>query len=119
MTVSVTPTPAPRDPGTLLTVLGRPADRSALCDVVFRETTTIGVRFVVMGRDTLERSSHDVALEGGVVRMKVATRRGVVLNAAPEFDDCVRVAAATGQPVKAVQADALRAWFARADKGQA
>jgi len=106
-------------PGSLLTVLGRPADRSALCDVVFRETTTIGVRFAVMGRDTLERASHDVALEGGVVRMKVATRRGVVVNAAPEFDDCVRVAAATGQPVKAVQADALRAWFALADKGHA
>ena len=106
-------------PGSLLTVLGRPADRSALCDVVFRETTTIGVRFAVMGRDTLERASHAVALEGGVVRMKVATRRGVVVNAAPEFDDCVRVAAATGQPVKAVQADALRAWFALADKGHA
>jgi pyridinium-3,5-bisthiocarboxylic acid mononucleotide nickel chelatase len=103
-------------PGTLLTVLGRPGDRSALSDVLFRETTTIGVRFELMQRDTLERESHDVALEGGSVRMKVATRRGVVLNAAPEFDDCVRVAAATGQPVKAVQAEALRAWLARADK---
>ncbi|HEY6357718.1 MAG TPA: nickel pincer cofactor biosynthesis protein LarC [Vicinamibacterales bacterium] len=106
-------------PGSLLTVLGRPGDRSALCDVVFRETTTIGVRFAVMGRDTLERISHDVALEGGVVRIKVATRRGVVVNAAPEFDDCARVAAATGQAVKAVQADALRAWFALADKRHA
>jgi hypothetical protein len=103
-------------PGTLLTVLGRPVDRSALCDVLFRETTTIGVRFDLMRRDTLERESHDVALEGGSVRMKVATRGGVVLNAAPEFDDCVRVATATGQPVKAVQAEALRAWLASADK---
>jgi uncharacterized protein (DUF111 family) len=40
----------------------------------------------------------------------------VVLNAAPEFDDCVRIATATGQPVKAVQAEALRAWLASADK---
>lgn len=103
-------------PGTLLTVLGRPVDRSALSDVLFRETTTIGVRFELMERDTLERESHEVALEGGSVRMKVATRRGVVLNAAPEFDDCVRVAAATGQPVKAVQAEAIRAWLARAEK---
>jgi uncharacterized protein (TIGR00299 family) protein len=103
-------------PGTLLTVLGRPADRSALCDVVFRETTTIGVRFEVMRRDTLERESHDVAIDGGSVRMKVASRRGVVLNAAPEFDDCVRIAEATGQPVKAVQAEALRAWFTRSDR---
>jgi len=103
-------------PGTLLTALGRPVDRSALCDVLFRETTTIGVRFELMQRDTLERESHEVAVEGGSVRMKVATRHGVVLNAAPEFDDCVRVAAATGQPVKAVQAEALRAWLARADE---
>jgi uncharacterized protein (TIGR00299 family) protein len=103
-------------PGTLLTVLGRPVDRSALSDVLFRETTTIGVRFELMRRDTLERESHDVAIDGGSVRMKVATRRGEVLNAAPEFDDCVRVANATGQPVKAVQAEALRAWLARADK---
>jgi uncharacterized protein (TIGR00299 family) protein len=103
-------------PGTLLTVLGRPVDRSALSDVLFRETTTIGVRFELMQRDTLERASHDVALAGGSVRMKVATRRGEVMNAAPEFDDCVRVATATGQPVKAVQAEALRAWLARADK---
>jgi uncharacterized protein (TIGR00299 family) protein len=103
-------------PGTLLTVLGRPVDRPALCDVLFRETTTIGVRFELMQRDTLERESHDVALEGGSVRMKVATRGGEVLNAAPEFDDCVRVAAATGQPVKAVQAEALRVWLARTDK---
>jgi hypothetical protein len=97
-------------------VLGRPVDRSALSDVLFRETTTIGVRFELMRRDTLERESHDVAIDGGSVRMKVATRRGEVLNAAPEFDDCVRVANATGQPVKAVQAEALRAWLARADK---
>ena len=99
-------------PGTLLTVLGRPADRSALCDVLFRETTTIGVRFDTMARETLERRSEDVTIAGGVIRIKIATRHGEVVNAAPEFDDCARVAAVTGQSVKAVQADALRAWFA-------
>ena len=38
-------------------------------------------------------------------------RDGEVLNAAPEFDDCVRIAAATGRPVKDVQAEAMRAWL--------
>ena len=101
-------------PGALLTVLGRPDDRPALCEILFRETTTIGVRFETMARETLERRSEDVTIAGGVIRIKVATRHGEVVNAAPEFDDCVRVATVTGQSVKAVQAEALRAWFAHA-----
>jgi hypothetical protein len=103
-------------PGTLLTVLGRPADRPALCDILFRETTTIGVRFETMARETLDRRSEDVTIAGGVIRIKVSTRHGEVVNAAPEFDDCARVAAVTGRPVKAVQADALRAWYAHAPR---
>jgi uncharacterized protein (DUF111 family) len=41
------------------------------------------------------------------VRIKIATRHGVVVNAAPEFDDCLRIAQATGVPVKAIQAEAM------------
>jgi hypothetical protein len=100
-------------PGTLLTVIGRPEDRMALSDVIFRETTTIGIRFETMARETLDRRSETVSVDGGTVRIKVATRNGDVLNAAPEFDDCARLATATGRPVKTVQADALRAWFAQ------
>jgi uncharacterized protein (TIGR00299 family) protein len=104
-------------PGNLLTVIGRPADRQALTDVLFRETTTIGIRFETMARETLDRRSEEVAVDGGAIRIKVASRDGTVLNAAPEFDDCVRVATATSRPVKVVQADALRAWYAHADRG--
>jgi uncharacterized protein (TIGR00299 family) protein len=100
-------------PATLLTVIGRPADRAALADVLFRETTTIGIRFETMARETLDRRSDEVVVAGGTIRIKVASRNGAVMNAAPEFDDCVRVAAATGQPVKVVQSEALRAWFAQ------
>ena len=98
-------------PGTLLTVLAPPDKREALCDLVFRETTTLGVRFQEMWRETLDRKWVDVAVTGGTVRVKVATRRGEIVNAAPEFEDCVRVATATGRPVKVVQAEALRAWI--------
>jgi hypothetical protein len=97
-------------PGTLLTVLTKPGDRRRLVDLLFRETTTIGVRFEDMRREVLERRWEDVRVAGGVVRMKVAGRGGDVLTAAPEFEDCLRIAAATGQPVKAVQAEAMRAW---------
>ena len=45
------------------------------------------------------------------MRVKVAREERSVFNAAPEFDDCVRVAGTTGQPVKVVQAAAMRAWL--------
>ncbi|HUL72540.1 MAG TPA: nickel pincer cofactor biosynthesis protein LarC [Vicinamibacterales bacterium] len=99
-------------PGTLVTVLAPPAARDALCDILFRETTTIGVRFEEVARETLDRTWVDVEVVGGRVRIKVASRRGQTLNATPEFDDCLRVADATGRPVKDVQAEAMHAWLA-------
>jgi uncharacterized protein (TIGR00299 family) protein len=97
-------------PGTLLTILAPPAKREAICDLVFRETTTLGIRFQDVWRETLDRKWVEVQIPGGTVRIKVATRHGEVVNAAPEFDDCLRIATATGRPVKLVQAEALRAW---------
>lgn len=100
-------------PGTLLTVLGTPDRREALCDLVFRETTTLGVRVEPVWREILDREWVEVPVNGGHVRVKVSGRRGEVLNAVPEFEDCLRLANATGRPVKTIQAEALRAWFAR------
>lgn len=99
-------------PGTLLTALAAESKRSAVTELIFRETTTIGVRFHSVERETLERRWQEVTVPGGTVRIKIAGRGGQVLNAAPEFDDCVRVAEATGQPLKAVQAEAMKAWLA-------
>ena len=99
-------------PGTLVTVLAPVERRTAITDVLFRDTTTIGVRFEQVSRERLDRRWVDVAVHGGNVRIKVAGRGEMVLNATPEFEDCVRVAEATGQPLKTVQADAMRAWLA-------
>jgi pyridinium-3,5-bisthiocarboxylic acid mononucleotide nickel chelatase len=49
---------------------------------------------------------------GGPVRIKVSSRDDRTVNAVPEFDDCLRVATATGRPVKAVLAEAAGAWAA-------
>ena len=100
-------------PGTLITVLAPDDKRVALCEVLFRETTTIGVRFDRVWRETLERRWIEVVTPDGPVRIKVASRAGLDANAAPEFEDCLRIAQRTGRPIKDVQADALRAWFAR------
>jgi uncharacterized protein (TIGR00299 family) protein len=100
-------------PGTLMTIIARPEDRERLVNLVFRETTTIGVRFMEMERECLERETVVVTTPLGAVRFKVARRHGRVLNAQPEFDDLVRLANATSRPVKDVQALAAKAWLER------
>ncbi|MEZ5294554.1 MAG: nickel pincer cofactor biosynthesis protein LarC [Vicinamibacterales bacterium] len=100
-------------PGTLMTVVSRPEDRERLADLVFAETTTIGVRYQTMDRDCLDRETVSVATPLGDVRVKVARRAGRLLNAQPEFDDVARLAAAHGVPVKDVHAQATKAWLDR------
>ncbi len=98
-------------PATLVTVIGRPADRDALAGILFRETTTIGLRYQELDRERLERESVSVDTAFGSVRMKVARRHGTVVNASPEFDDCVRLARERQVPVKDVQALAMKAYL--------
>ena len=97
-------------PGTLMTVIAPPAARARLTGLLFRETTTIGVRYREMSRECLDRETVTVRTPWGPVRIKVARRDGQVLNAAPEFDDCVRVATDSGRPVKEVHAAAMKAY---------
>jgi uncharacterized protein (TIGR00299 family) protein len=98
-------------PGTLLSVIAPPAARERLSATIFRETTTIGVRYREMARECLDREITTVQTPFGAIRFKVARRHGQLLNAAPEFDDCVRVAGEQGRPVKEIQAMALRAFY--------
>ncbi len=98
-------------PGTLVTVVAPPARREAIAAVLFAHSTTIGVRYQEMQRDMLEREIRSIDTPLGPVRFKVATRAGRVLNAAPEFDDCAKIAAERGLPIKEVQAIATRAWL--------
>jgi uncharacterized protein (TIGR00299 family) protein len=101
-------------PGTLVTVLAPPARREALSAIVFRETTTLGVRYHDMARAVLARDVVEVITPFGRVPVKVARFGGLVANAAPEFDACVALARAEGVPVKDVQAAAMKAWLDRA-----
>jgi uncharacterized protein (TIGR00299 family) protein len=98
-------------PGTLLTIVAAPDRRQALTDVVFAETTSIGVRYREMARECLARETLSVDTPYGAIRVKVARRDGRVLNAAPEFEDCVRAARERGVPLKDVQAAATKAFL--------
>jgi uncharacterized protein (TIGR00299 family) protein len=99
-------------PGTLITVIAAPERREALTDILFRDSTSIGVRYEEMARTCLERTVETVETPYGAIRVKVARRDGRVLNAAPEFDDCVAAADRNGVSLKDVQAAAIAAGFA-------
>ena len=66
-----------------------------------------------MDRERLERNQIEVDTPLGTVRFKIARRTGeeVVLNAAPEFDDCARLAEEHNLPIKEVQAVATKAYL--------
>jgi uncharacterized protein (TIGR00299 family) protein len=97
-------------PGTLLSVVAAPDQRSRMTAIIFRETTTIGLRYYDVDRECLERQIVPVETPLGIVRFKIASRGGDVINAVPEFEDCAKLAAAHNLPVKEVQALAVRAY---------
>lgn len=100
-------------PGTLISVLVAPSMKDEVVDILFRETTTIGIRHAEWQRECLEREIVQVATPYGAVRVKVARRRGVVMNGQPEFDDCAARAREHGIATKDVHAAAMKAWIER------
>ena len=100
-------------PGTLMTIVAKPAQREAMTDIVFRESTTIGIRHQELSRECLDREMVTVTTSLGAVRFKVARRDGRVLNAQPEFEDLAKLSAERGIPIKDVQALAHKAWLDR------
>jgi hypothetical protein len=103
-------------PGVLVTVIADDSRREAVEELLFRETTTLGVRRTVWDRTVLERETATVATAYGPIRVKIGRRGGIVYNAWPEFDDCQHAAGEKGVAVKEVLAAALAAWRERAGK---
>jgi len=97
-------------PGTLVTAICPPEAASRVVEVLFKETSTIGVRMTEARRLCLERKVEEVATPYGSIRMKISFRGGQVRNAAPEYEDCRHAAAEYGVPVKEVYAAALAAY---------
>lgn len=93
-------------PGQLVTLLSEPGNVTRLIDLIFSETTTIGVRTYDVRRKTLNREFVAVETPLGSVRMKVSRMNGTILNASPEYEDCQRIAAERGVPLKQVIAAA-------------
>jgi uncharacterized protein (TIGR00299 family) protein len=99
--------------GTLLTVLCKPADAGRLQQLLFRETTTLGIRVREENRVVLAREIATVQTEFGAIQVKAGSWQGEEWNAAPEFEDCRRAAATFQVPLKTVMQAALVAWRTR------
>ena len=102
-------------PGITLSVLCPPGADAAVREVLWRETSTLGVRGLPVRKWMLERRVVEVALYGGKVRVKLGLAAGLVVNVAPEFADCARLATEAGRPLKEVMARAQAAALAALD----
>ena len=96
--------------GTLLTVLAKPQDAAAIEALLFRETTTLGIRRRNDERVILDRSFVTVETAFGRIRVKVASLGGEQRNALPEYEDCRRAAREHGVPLKLIIETALAAF---------
>jgi len=97
-------------PGMLLTVLCNVEDAGKMMQLLFAETSTLGIRCREESRQTLARRWESVRTEWGEVRIKIASMNGSVTNYAPEYEDCRRIAAEHHVPLKTVMQEASRAY---------
>jgi uncharacterized protein (TIGR00299 family) protein len=100
--------------GVLMTVLCRPDLVPALKDLLFRETTTIGLRWRLENKTALAREFIEVDTHWGKVHIKIARwPSGEIANATPEYEDCRQNAAEHAIPLKRVMEEAMRAYAAK------
>ncbi len=96
-------------PGNLLRVIAKPEDREMLAQQVFAETSTLGVRISTAERRVRARTFTEVDTPYGKVRIKVSSEG----DFAPEYEDCRKLAVASGAPLKQIIAEATYAYLNR------
>jgi uncharacterized protein (TIGR00299 family) protein len=102
-------------PGILLTVICHPENLLSCEAVIFRETTTLGIRRTTQQRAILQREIQQVEIEYGKVRVKVAWKgqlpEKVIANVQPEYEDCAELARKHNIPWREIQRLALQRWY--------
>jgi uncharacterized protein (TIGR00299 family) protein len=93
-------------PGTLVRVIAKPEDREALAQLMFAETSTLGLRIYSAERRVKERHTLEVETSHGKVRIKIAEDGSY----APEYEDCRKLARESGVPLKQILAEANLAY---------
>jgi uncharacterized protein (TIGR00299 family) protein len=92
--------------GTLVRVIAKPEDREALAQLMFAETSTLGLRIYSAERRVKARHTLEVETPHGKVRIKIADNGSF----APEYEDCRKLARETGVPLKQILAEANLAY---------
>jgi uncharacterized protein (TIGR00299 family) protein len=98
-------------PALIVGAVCEPDRRSVLADLLFRESSTIGVRWHAVERAVLERRTVEVETRWGKVALKVSGPADAPLNASPEYEACRTLARAHGIATKQVYAEALAAYY--------
>ncbi len=102
-------------PGVLLTAIC-PVDKIEVCEtIIFRETTTLGIRQTIQKRSILDREIKIVNTQYGEVRVKIATRgkgkNKTIINVHPEYEDCAAIASKFNQPLTSIQKIVLETFY--------
>ena len=105
-------------PAVLLSALADRTKSDTLLDIIFRETTSIGVRIHEVGRKKLSREIREVLTPHGPVRVKVSSRGSEVMNIAPEYEDCKRIAEEKQIPLKQIMNEAKTLFLAKPQSAQ-
>src|ERR1700736_2503156 len=98
-------------PATMLSVLCQPSDVAKFQDILFRETSTFGIRYREMDRRTLDRELIKVETSAGQVQIKIGRQEGKILQVAPEFESCYAAAQRSQQPLKRIYELAVEAYW--------
>jgi len=96
-------------PATQLTVLCKPLDTDNICEVVLKQTTSIGVRIHQESRICLERRTEIVETVFGPINVKISHKNGSIYNIKPEYSECLAAARTSSTPVKVVLETAIAA----------
>ncbi|MBD0370843.1 MAG: nickel pincer cofactor biosynthesis protein LarC [Pyrinomonadaceae bacterium] len=106
-------------PGVLVSILCRPEEKERLSELLFTETTTLGVREMEVKRRALERTVVRVETRYGAIDVKVAHLNGRVMNEMPEYEQCQSAARTSGVSLSAVE-DEVRSRLAamKTEKGE-
>jgi uncharacterized protein (TIGR00299 family) protein len=97
-------------PGVLIQILCRPQDRDAMCELLFTETTTLGVRSYEVERRAMQRETVRVETPYGPIDVKVARLGTRVVKEMPEYEQCRAAAERAGVALRMVEAAALAAY---------